>query len=108
MPKVKKGKTRSERGKGRHCPPAGTPEFSAWKKRVAAGMRRAIQQRKKAGILNVVQIAAEFDLPLAFTKQAVLHAAEAGELTLIRAGTRFYVRRPDAVRLFGTPEGRAA
>jgi hypothetical protein len=106
MPKVSKDQNQEHRG-GNRWPPAGTREHALWKKRVAAGMRKAKAQRRKAGILSVVQIAVEFDLPPAFTKRAILHAADTGELKIIWAGRRPYVRREDAERLFGT-EGSAA
>jgi hypothetical protein len=85
-------------------PRPGTAEHDAWRRKVSAGMRRAKRRRRAAGLLSLMEVAVGWELPLSFVKRK----ADDGELEVIRAGHRRYIRSGDALRVFGKRRENAA
>jgi hypothetical protein len=83
--------------KVKRCPAAGTPEHVQWRSKVSEGMRKAQVKRRRAGVLTFTQTAVKYDLPVSFVKRK----AALGELRVLRAGSRSYIRITEAERVFG-------
>jgi len=81
----------------RRCPSRGTPEHAQWRSNISQGMRHAKVKRRKAGVLSFQQAAIRYDLPVSFVKRK----ADLGEVRVLRAGSRTYIRVAEAERVFG-------
>jgi hypothetical protein len=60
-------------------------------------MRRAKRRRRRAGLLSLMEVAVAWELPFSFVNRKAVD----GELQVIQAGSRRYVRAEDAERVFG-------
>jgi hypothetical protein len=65
-------------------------------------MRRAKRRRRAKGLLSIIEVAVMFELPFRFVKRA----ADEGTLPLLQAGSRRYIRREDAERVFGCKQAK--
>jgi hypothetical protein len=83
--------------RGPRIPEPGTPEWDAWREAISDGMRRAKSRRRAKGLLTLTEVTVLYDLP----KRFVTRAADLGELRVVKAGMRRYVRSEDAEKAFG-------
>jgi hypothetical protein len=78
-------------------PKTGTPQWAAWRKTISDGMRRAKSRQRAKGLRSLIEVAVLYELP----KRFVVRAADLGELRVIKAGMRPYVRTEEAEKTFG-------
>ena len=87
------------------CPGAETEMLAEWDRKAQGAAAEASWRELYARYQKAYpDLAAEFDLPVALVKRS----ADSGELPVIRAGNRRYVRRSDATMLFGKSDGSEA
>jgi hypothetical protein len=90
-------KSKLSKKRAPRVPKPGTPHWAAWRKAISDGMRRAKSRRRAKGLLSLTEVAVLYQLPRLF----VVRAADLGELRVIKAGMRRYVRTEEAEKTFG-------
>ncbi len=83
------------KAKDNHPRIADHAQHEQWKQQISAGMRRAAQRRRQAGLVGFIEAAVRTLIPLGALKRM----AAAGEIRIIMRGARRYIHVSEVRRL---------